>query len=157
MEEPSGEIVPERDLRIVVSNIGVTPGFSSIYTSNSASHTAFVQVSLKEDHQVGSYEYMSRVKQALQSEMPQLTTYFSSGSLVDAVLNMGLPAPIDVQVAGNNLEKSYETALKTLRADPQNSGRGGRLHSAGYRLSGAAVGYRPHARRRRWGWTSARW
>jgi multidrug efflux pump subunit AcrB len=112
VEETIRRIVPERDLRIVVSNVGVTPGFSSIYTSNSASHTAFVQVSLTEDHQVGSYEYMNLVKRALQSEMPQLTTYFSSGSLVDAVLNMGLPAPIDVQVAGNNLERSFDTALK---------------------------------------------
>jgi HAE1 family hydrophobic/amphiphilic exporter-1 len=112
VEDIIHKIVPERDLRMVVSNVGVTPGFSSIYTSNSASHTAFVQVSLNEDHEVGSYEYMSRVKQALESEMPQLTTYFSSGSLVDAVLNMGLPAPIDVQVAGNSLEKSYATALK---------------------------------------------
>jgi multidrug efflux pump subunit AcrB len=106
------ETVPAEDLRMIVSNVGVTPGFSSIYTSNSASHTATVQVSLTEDHKGGSYEYMSRVKERLQSELPELTTYFSSGSLVDAVLNMGLPAPIDVQVAGSNLERSYEMALQ---------------------------------------------
>ena len=35
---------------MIVSNIGTTPGFSSIYTPNSAPHTAFVQVSLKEGH-----------------------------------------------------------------------------------------------------------
>ncbi len=33
-------------------------------------------------------------------ELPELSAYFQSGGLVDAVLNMGLPAPIDVQVAG---------------------------------------------------------
>jgi len=47
------QIVPERELGTILSNIGVTPGFSSIYTSNSAQHTAFVQVGLKEDHRVG--------------------------------------------------------------------------------------------------------
>ena len=36
---------------MIVSNIGVTPDLSAIYTSNSGMHTAFVQVSLKEDHQ----------------------------------------------------------------------------------------------------------
>ena len=40
-------IVPEKDLGMIVSNIGVDPGFSAIYTSNSAMHTAFVQVALK--------------------------------------------------------------------------------------------------------------
>jgi len=113
--------VPPEELAMIVSNIGATPGFSAIYTSNSAQHTAFVQVSLKDEHKTGSYEYMQRVKQKLATELPELTTYFSSGGMVDAVLNMGLPAPIDVQVSGSNLEKSYDTALKLaaqIRAIP---------------------------------------
>ncbi|HXJ42387.1 MAG TPA: efflux RND transporter permease subunit, partial [Bryobacteraceae bacterium] len=105
-------IVPPEELSIIVSNIGATPDFSAIYTTNSAMHTAFVQVSLKAEHTVGSYVYMDRVKRALQNEMPELTTYFQSGGLVDAVLNLGLAAPIDVQVAGSNMEKSYATALE---------------------------------------------
>src|SRR6185503_270444 len=48
----------------------------------------------------------------LSEELPQLNTYFQSGGMVDAVLNLGLPAPIDVQVAGSNLERSHATALK---------------------------------------------
>jgi multidrug efflux pump subunit AcrB len=104
-------IVAPEDLGIIVSNIGATPDFSAIYTANSAMHTAFVQVSLKADHKTGSYEYMDRVKQALQTEMPELTTYFQSGGLVDAVLNLGLAAPIDVQVAGSDMEAAYQTAL----------------------------------------------
>ncbi len=103
------------DLRLIASNIGATPGFSSIYTSNSASHTAFVQVSLNDDHRVGSYEYMSRVRQALSSQLPELITYLQSGGLVDAVLNQGLPAPIDVQVSGSDLEQSHATAVEIAR------------------------------------------
>jgi multidrug efflux pump subunit AcrB len=55
-------VVSASDLGMIVSNIGVAPGFSSMYTTNSASHTAFVQVSLKEGHKVGSYEYMDRMR-----------------------------------------------------------------------------------------------
>jgi HAE1 family hydrophobic/amphiphilic exporter-1 len=105
-------VVSPEDLGMIVSNIGATPDFSAIYTTNSAMHTAFVQVSLKEDHKTGSYEYMSRMKKRLADELPELTAYFQSGGLVDAVLNLGLPAPIDVQVAGSNMEKGNETALK---------------------------------------------
>jgi multidrug efflux pump subunit AcrB len=106
------QIIPQTDLGVILSNIGVTPGFSSIYTSNSAQHTAFVQVGLKDDHKVGSYEYMARVKRRIAEELPELNTYFQSGGMVDAVLNLGLPAPIDVQVAGSNLALSHDTALK---------------------------------------------
>lgn len=102
-------VTPE-DLGMIVSNIGTTPDFSAIYTTNSAMHTGFVQVSLKEDHKAGSYEYMARMKERVARELPELSAYFQSGGLVDAVLNLGLPAPIDIQVAGSDLERSYEIA-----------------------------------------------
>jgi multidrug efflux pump subunit AcrB len=105
-------IVSPHDLDIIVSNIGVAPGLSSIYTANTASHTAFIQVGLKQDHVVGSYAYMDRVRDALRQRMPQLTTYFQSGGLVDAIVNQGTPAPIDIQIAGGNLEKTAAMAAQ---------------------------------------------
>jgi hydrophobic/amphiphilic exporter-1 (mainly G- bacteria), HAE1 family len=104
------EVVPPHELGIIVSNIGVAPGFSSIYTSNSAQHTAFVQVNLKHGHSTGSYDYMDRVRARLASDLPHLNAYFQSGGLVDAVLNLGLPAPIDVQVSGSDLHVSHRIA-----------------------------------------------
>src|SRR5258707_48596 len=111
VEDEIRKVVPPEELRIIVSNIGVTPGFSSIYTSNSGQHTAFIQVGLKEGHKVGSYDYMNLVRARLRNDMPEVSGYFQSGGLVDAVLNLGLPAPIDVQVSGMNLERTYQTAL----------------------------------------------
>ena len=104
------DVVPRDDLDVILSNIGVTPGFSSMYTSNSAQHTAFVQVNLKEGHRIGSYEYMARLRDRLRDDMPQLTAYFQSGGMADAVLNLGLPAPIDIQVTGTDLAAAYRTA-----------------------------------------------
>ena len=60
VEDEIREVVSPDDLGMIVSNIGITPDLSAIYTTNSAMHTAFVQVSLKEDHRIGSYEYMER-------------------------------------------------------------------------------------------------
>jgi multidrug efflux pump subunit AcrB len=103
------------DLDVIASNIGLTPDFSAIYTSNTGSHTAFVQVSLKPDHRIGSYAYMDMVRARVSQALPQITTYFQSGGLVDAVLNLGLPAPIDVQVRGNDLDASYRVASSIER------------------------------------------
>jgi HAE1 family hydrophobic/amphiphilic exporter-1 len=112
VEDVIRQVVPPSELQIIISNIGITTDFSAIYTPNSASHTAFVQVSLKEGHKVGSYEYMRRVREQLSQNLPQLSTYFQSGGLVDAVINLGLPAPIDIQVSGNHLNEVYATASK---------------------------------------------
>jgi multidrug efflux pump subunit AcrB len=106
------QVVPPEELGMIVANIGLTADFSAVYTSNSGMHTAFVQVSLLEGHKTGSYEYMDRVQRKLADEMPYLETYFQSGGLVDAVLNMGMPAPIDVQVSGSNMAKNYEVATE---------------------------------------------
>ncbi len=112
VEDEIRQVVPPQELGMIVSNVGVTPGFSSMYTSNSGQNTAFIQVGLKEGHKTGSYEYMDRVRKRLADDVPQISTYFQSGGLVDAVLNFGLPAPIDVQVSGSNLEGTDKTALE---------------------------------------------
>jgi hypothetical protein len=53
---------------------------------------------------------MAEVKRRMQAELPELAAYFSSGSMVDSVLNMGMPAPIDVQVSGSDLAVDYDLA-----------------------------------------------
>jgi multidrug efflux pump subunit AcrB len=117
--------VSPHDLGMIVSNIGVYPDLSAIFTSNASMDTAFVQTSLKEDHSVGSYEYMQRVRERLQREMPELTTYFQAGGLIDGVINQGLPAPIDVQVSSMNMNGAYDLAEQLaakIRAFPNVSG-----------------------------------
>jgi multidrug efflux pump subunit AcrB len=110
VEQIVREIVPPRDLRIIVSNLGITPDFSAIFTSNSGSHTAFVQVGLQEHHLRSSFDYMDEVRARLGRELPQLSTYFQTGGLVDAILNLGMPAPINIQVTGMNMDAAHETA-----------------------------------------------
>jgi multidrug efflux pump subunit AcrB len=110
VEDDIRAVIPKSDLRMIVSNIGITPDLSAIYTTNSAMHTAFVQVNLTEDHKVGSYEYMERVRRKLANDLPELSAYFQAGGLVDSVVNQGLPAPLDIQVSDNNLAEGYAIA-----------------------------------------------
>ncbi len=104
------QVVAPADLGMIVSNIGITPDLSAIYTPNSAMDTAFVQVSLTEGHKTGSYAYLSKVRDALASQLPQLDTYFQVGGLVDSVVNQGLPVPIDIQIASNDQNAAYVQA-----------------------------------------------
>ncbi len=110
VENDVRSVVDAKDLNMIVSNIGVTPDLSAIYTPNSGMHTAFVQVSLNEEHSLSSFEYMKRARAKLASDLPEVQTYFQSGGLVDSIVNQGLPAPFDIQVSSNNMEGGYAVA-----------------------------------------------
>jgi multidrug efflux pump subunit AcrB len=99
-----------RDFKMVVSNIGMVPDFSALYTSNSGPYTATVQTALQDEHTRSSFEHMDDVRQRIEQVFPDVRTFFQSGSMVDATLNMGMPAPIDVQITGRNLEQDYQLA-----------------------------------------------
>ncbi len=105
-------VVSKHDLGIVVTNIGVDPGFSALFSPNAAMHTGFTQVALSEDHKASSFHYIDEVKAAVAKEIPEVQTFYSSGSLVDGVLNMGAPAPIDVRITGNDVNTDYALAQK---------------------------------------------
>jgi len=115
VEQTVRDVVPTNDLKIIVSNIGVQAGFSSIYTPNSGPHTAFVQVGLNAGHHLSSFQYMDLVRAKLRKELPQVSAYFQTGGLVDAILNLGMPAPLDVQVTGFDMEKTHEIAIDIAR------------------------------------------
>ena len=98
------------DLKRIVSNIGVVTDFSSLYTTNSGPYTATVQVQLSDSHKLSSFAYMNRVQERMAKQLPEIRTFFSSGSMVDAILNQGAPAPIDVQVSSSDLHQAYSIA-----------------------------------------------
>ncbi len=112
MENDIRHIVTKEDMNMIVTNIGVTPDLSSIYTPNSAMHTGFIQVSLQEDHKISSFVYMQRVRERFRRDFPEIGVYFQTGGLVDSVVNQGKPAPIDIRVGSGDLESGFQYATR---------------------------------------------
>jgi multidrug efflux pump subunit AcrB len=110
VEDLIRKTVERKDFRRIVSNIGVVPDFSSLYTTNAGPYTATVQVQLNQPHRLSSFEYMDRVQKRMASQFPEIRTFLSSGSMVDAILNTGKAAPIDVQVSSPDLRQIYGIA-----------------------------------------------
>lgn len=98
------------DWKMVVSNIGVVNDFSSLYPSNAGEYTATIQTALNPEHRIPSQEYMERLRNQITAQFPDVRTFFTSGCMVDAVLNAGMPAPIDVQVSSRDLDQTYNAA-----------------------------------------------
>jgi multidrug efflux pump subunit AcrB len=121
IEDLIRHIVDPQDFKMIVSNIGVVNDFSSLYTTNAGEYTATIQTQLSDDHSVESRVYMDRVQEALAAKFPDVRSFLQSGSMVDAILNTGMPAPIDVQVSSRDLQRTYRVAqdlagrIRTLR------------------------------------------
>jgi multidrug efflux pump subunit AcrB len=112
VEDVVRQIVPKKDLKIIVSNIGTTPGFNAILNPNSCPSTAIVQVGLNDGHGLSSFAYMNLVRGRLRRDLPQLDAYFQTGGLVDAVINQGIPAPLDIQVTGMDVNVAHNIAAR---------------------------------------------
>jgi multidrug efflux pump subunit AcrB len=115
VEDIVRSVVPKSDLKIIVSNIGTTPGFNSILNPNSCPSTAVVQVGLNEGHRLSSFAYMSLVRDRIRRELPQVSAYFQTGGLVDAIINQGIPAPLDIQVTSPDLRVAHDIASQIAR------------------------------------------
>ena len=145
VEDLIRQTVPPSDFRMTVSNIGVVPDFSALYTSNSGAYTATVQTELQNDHEGSSFEYMDKVSRAIAGKYPELRTFFSSGSMEDAILNSGMPAPIDVQVTGRVYKDDYDAAQELAAKIQEPAQCRSSLYSARYGLSGRTDGRQPRS------------
>lgn len=115
IEQVVRQEVRPSDLNMIVSNLGVYPDLSAIYTTNTAMDNGVVQVSLKEDHKIGSYEYMQRVRTRLRKEVPEAQAFFMAGGLVDSIVNQGKPAPFDIRISTMNFKDGDEVAQEIAR------------------------------------------
>ncbi|MFT5777327.1 MAG: CzcA family heavy metal efflux pump [Crocinitomicaceae bacterium] len=91
------------DLEQLVGNVGVFYDLPAAYTPNSGTQDAFIGVQLKEDHEISTAEYASRLRKIFHKKFPGIEVSFNVGGMITAALNEGKPAPIDVQVKGNDL------------------------------------------------------
>jgi hypothetical protein len=110
MENLVRQVIPASELLTIVSNLGLAPGFSSIYSSNAAPDSGFMMVALKSTHKVSTFVYIHRLKKLLPQAVPEMRTFFTSGSIIDSVLNFGLAAPIDVQLTAPTYRALFPVA-----------------------------------------------
>ncbi len=105
--------IPADEVDLVMSIIGLLNTSSTWFaTSSSASvgpQDADILVSLGEKHHP-TYDYIRTLRETLPRQFPGVTFFFQPADMVSQVLNLGLPARIDVQVQGRKLQDNYQVA-----------------------------------------------
>jgi multidrug efflux pump subunit AcrB len=116
LEQVIRDVIPARDLDVIVANLGLSNGFSAIYSQNAATDSGQLMVSLKDDREGSTFAYIDRLREEFRRRVPEVRTLFQSGGIVDSVLSFGAAAPIDIQVSGTNYEQLSEAAHAIARA-----------------------------------------
>ncbi len=109
-------MIPKSELLTIIDNIGVPYSGLNLSYSNSApigASDADILVSLTHDHHPTA-PYMEELRRKLLAQFPGTTFYYLPTDIVSQILNFGLPAPLDIQVIGNDLEANHAYGEKLM-------------------------------------------
>jgi len=116
VEDSIRKQIPTGEVDSIIDNIGLPYSGINLSYSNSApigTSDADILVSLSPNHH-STDEYVKHLRLSLAHDFPGVTFAFLPSDMVTQILNFGLPAPIDIQVIGNNLEGNREWASQLL-------------------------------------------
>ena len=102
IEAAMREVIPPSEIDSMVDNIGLPVSGINLTYGNSGtigSSDADILISLKADH-APTADYIRTLRQRLPREFPSTVFGFLPADIVSQILNFGVPAPIDIQVAG---------------------------------------------------------
>lgn len=105
--------LPESDLQILVSNIGVLLDWPAAYTPNNSSSDAFLLVQTKGKKSI--FDYVGEMRKVLNEEKyPGVEFAYDTGGMLSAAINMGEPSPIHFQIQTSDLEQGQEIARRVV-------------------------------------------
>jgi multidrug efflux pump subunit AcrB len=116
VEKTIREVIPAAEVGAVADNIGTyLSSINTIYnnTGTIGESDGDIQISLNEGH-APTADYVGRLRQELPRRFPGMSFSFLPADIVSQILNFGAPAPIDLQVRGNDLGADYAYANKLL-------------------------------------------
>jgi CzcA family heavy metal efflux pump len=96
------KIIPAAQLKTVLDNIGIPNSSINLALSDGSlmsSADGEVLITLSEEHGP-TPDYVRKIRKALAAEIPEVIVFFQPPDISTQVLNFGLPAPIDIQIAG---------------------------------------------------------
>ncbi|HVI10333.1 MAG TPA: efflux RND transporter permease subunit [Candidatus Binatia bacterium] len=102
--------IPGRQLQTILDNIGLpNSGINQSYSSNGTIGTsdAEILIALDPERHTPTADITRHLREVLPHDYPGVEFFFQPADIVTQILNFGLPAPIDVQVVGNDMQSNY--------------------------------------------------
>jgi multidrug efflux pump subunit AcrB len=107
------QYLPKGEVSNILDNIGLPySGINTSYSNSGVIGTsdAEILVALNQEHHHSTPEYVRQLRQDLPRRFPGVEFFFQPADIVTQILNFGLPAPIDIQVMGQDMQGNYVMA-----------------------------------------------
>jgi multidrug efflux pump subunit AcrB len=114
IESEIRKIIPAEELDSILDNIGLPNSGINLAFSDSITNgngDGEILISLKPDHHP-TLDYTRKIRTTISAQFPAESLFFQAADITSQILNFGLPAPVDVQVTGNNLAQNSQVAQK---------------------------------------------
>jgi multidrug efflux pump subunit AcrB len=118
VEKVIRELVPPEDLGTILDNLGLPYSGINLSYSNAGTIGTLdgeIQVALRADH-APTQRYVDRLRRELPRRFPGVEFFFQPADIVTQILNFGLPAAIDVQIAGPAIHQNYAVMSHLMTA-----------------------------------------
>ena len=105
--------IPQGQLQTILDNIGLpNSGINQSYSSNGTigSSDAEILIALNPEKHEPTADLTRHLREFLPRRFPGVEFFFQPADIVTQILNFGIPAPIDVQVVGNDQQTNYAIA-----------------------------------------------
>ncbi len=110
IENEIRSVVPAREIDIIMDNIGLPNSSTNLAMGDTPTigiSDGDILISLKAGEHGSTREYTQQLRRRLHEKFPEAVFFFEAANITNQILNFGLPAPIDLQVAGRDAAKSY--------------------------------------------------
>ena len=107
-------VIPPEELNSILDNIGLSNSGINLAFSDSATigdGDGEILISLNAKHRP-TLDYTRKLREDLAVKFPAETFFFQAANITSQILNFGLPAPVDIQVTGNNGQQNYDIAAR---------------------------------------------
>jgi len=118
IENAIREVIPAHEIAALVDNIGLPNSSLNLAYNNTGvigSMDGDIQIALHEGH-LPTADYVRALRDRLPREFSDTVFSFPPADIVSQILNFGAPAPIDLQIRGNNLNANFAYANQLLKA-----------------------------------------
>jgi len=117
VKEEIKKVIPPEDIEMLIDNIGLNPVPYTLAFGDSATVGGYdgeILISLKNTRKHSTQRYMEMMRTRLKQQFPHLLFFFQPADMVNQILNLGLPTPIDVRVIGEDQENNLKRAKELV-------------------------------------------
>lgn len=117
VEDEIKKIIHPNEIAMIMDNIGLNPvPYTLAFGDNATigSYDGEILISLKPDRKYSTQQYMVKLRKMLKEKFPNILFFFQPADMVNQILNLGLPTPIDIRVSGYDKENNLAIAQELV-------------------------------------------